>query len=161
MEHIVDRESDIVFLTETWLQFDKNSVTAEIKTYGYELLHDRRKDREKDGGGGVGIMVKTSIPAKQLPAKHYHSFEHTIVKIPLANKRILFLICIYRLQFIAIDSFFEELAELFDQFVVTNEDLIISGDMNIHLDTDCPNAKELRDLMELYDLKQHITNLLR
>ena len=38
MEHIVDRESDIVFLTETWLQFDKNSVTAGIKTYGYECM---------------------------------------------------------------------------------------------------------------------------
>ena len=55
MEHIMDRKSDIVFLTETWLQSDNNSITPEIKTYGYRLLHDRRKEREKDRGGGVGI----------------------------------------------------------------------------------------------------------
>ena len=52
MEHIQDRQSDVVFLNETWLQSEKNSITAEIKTYGYELLHNIRKDREKDGGGG-------------------------------------------------------------------------------------------------------------
>ena len=48
MEHIVDRGSDIVFITETWLQSDKNSVTAEAKTYGYRLLHDKRENREKE-----------------------------------------------------------------------------------------------------------------
>jgi hypothetical protein len=43
MEHLIDRDPDIVFLTETWLQYEKNSVTAEMKTYGYKLWHDRRK----------------------------------------------------------------------------------------------------------------------
>ena len=47
MEHIVDRGSDIVFITETWLQSDKNSVTAKAKTYGYKLLHDKRKTEKK------------------------------------------------------------------------------------------------------------------
>ena len=36
MEHILDCNSDIVFLTETWLQTDKNPITAEIKTYPEE-----------------------------------------------------------------------------------------------------------------------------
>ena len=57
MEHILDRNSDVVFFTETWLKDDKNAITAEIKTYGYKLLHNRRKEREKDGGRGVGILV--------------------------------------------------------------------------------------------------------
>ena len=57
MEHILDRKSDIVFLTETWLPSDKNSITAEVKTYGYKLLHNRRKDRLKEIGGGVGILI--------------------------------------------------------------------------------------------------------
>ena len=66
MEHILDLDPDVVFLTETWLESDNNSVTAEIKTYGYQLLHDRRKDREKEKGGGVGIMVKSKRTVKQL-----------------------------------------------------------------------------------------------
>ena len=38
---------------ETWQQTDENAIMAEIKTYGYELLHNRRKDRVKELGGGV------------------------------------------------------------------------------------------------------------
>ena len=89
MEHILDCNSDIVFLTETWLQTDKNPITAEIKTYGYTLLHDRRKDRRKDRGGGVVVLVKNNVSAKQLKVKAYWSFEYTIVQIQLRNKKLL------------------------------------------------------------------------
>ena len=95
MEYVLDRESDIVFLTETWLQSDANSITAEIKTYGYKLLHDRRKDRAKERGGGVGIMIKAGLAAKQQPARHFESFEHTIVNLSLTNKKRLILISIW------------------------------------------------------------------
>ena len=96
MEHILDCNSDIVFLTETWLQTDKNPITAEIKTYGYALLHDRRKDRQKDRGGGVGILVKSNVSTKQLKVKAYVSFEHTIVQIHLCNQKLLFVISVHR-----------------------------------------------------------------
>ena len=101
MEHILDRDSDVVFLTETWLKDDKNAITAEIKTYGYRLLHNRRKDREKERGGGVGILVRSTLVAKQLSVKHFQSFEHTVVKMPLAKKNTLldfslsFTVCCY------------------------------------------------------------------
>ena len=156
MEHIVDRGSDIVFITETWLQSDKNSVTAEAKTYGYKLLHDERKNREKDIGGGVGILTKSTISAKQLPVKHFSSFEQTIVKIPLANKKSMYLICIYRLQYMTTSLFMEEISELFDEYVVPNDDFIIAGDFNIHMETDTMYAKKLKELLNLYDLKLHI-----
>ena len=87
MEHILDCNSDIVFLTETWLQTDENAITAEMKTYGYELLHNRRKDRKKEIGGGVGVLIKNNMSSKQLKVKHYSSFEHTVVQIRLCNKK--------------------------------------------------------------------------
>ena len=82
MEHVSDRDSDIVFLKQKHgCNLDNNAATAEIKTYGYELLHNRRKDREKVRGGGVGVLVKNSLLAKQLPVKHYTSFELTLYVI--------------------------------------------------------------------------------
>ena len=156
MEHIIDRESDIVFLTETWLQSDNNSITAEIKTYGYRLLHNRREDRAKDRGGGVGILVKSKLNAKQLAAKHFSSFEHTVVKIALVNKKILFLISVYRLQFVATAIFIDEFTELLDLYTVSNENFIIAGDVNIHVETESLYAKQFKELIDLYDLKQHI-----
>ena len=85
MEHILDRDSDIVFFTETWLTSDSNHVTSMVKTYGYELLHSRRKNRRKETGGGVGILVRQEIKRKHMKTKMYSSFEHMIVKIFLKN----------------------------------------------------------------------------
>ena len=61
MEHVLDVDASIAFLTETWMEADKNDVTAVIKSYGYKLLHNRRLNREKETGGGVGVMVKSTM----------------------------------------------------------------------------------------------------
>ena len=76
---IVERmlnKPDVIFLTETWLTSEKNDITAEVKDYGYVLLHKNTKNGEKDRVGGVGTLVKSSIVGEQLVSKDYHSFEH-------------------------------------------------------------------------------------
>ena len=59
MEHVVDNDADIVFLSETWLRSKKNEVTGAVKEYGYTLRHTTRKGRKKEIGGGVGILHKS------------------------------------------------------------------------------------------------------
>ena len=156
MEHILDHESDIVFLTETWLQSDTNTITAEIKTFGYKLLHDRRKDRAKETGGGVGILIKAGLTAKQQPARHFESFEHTVVKLSLANKKNMFLVSIYRVLFVGETVFLNDLAELLDEIVVPNEHFMIAGDVNIHVEKSDQYAKRFHELLDLYNVRQHI-----
>ena len=72
MEQLIDNQPDVIFLTETWLTSEKNHITAQIKEYGYLPLHKIRKNREKDRGGGIGILVKNNISGKQLVSKNYH-----------------------------------------------------------------------------------------
>ena len=156
MEYILDLDADIAFLTETWLESEKNYITAEAKSYGYKLLHDRRKDRDKEKGGGVGILVKTTITAKQTPVKHYISFEHTIVKLPLGGKKFMILISVYRLSYVAIAIFLEEFAELLDLYTISSESFVIAGDFNIHVETDSPDSNKFREMLDIYDLKQHV-----
>ena len=108
MEHIIDRNSDVVFFTETWLPSDYNHVTALVKNYDYKPLHNRRKDRFKDTGGGVGILVKLNMKYKQIKWKTYTSFELCVVKIVLTNKKPLTLLCIYRLLFVSVVVFLKE-----------------------------------------------------
>ena len=50
MEHILDYKADVIFLSETWMSSDDDDITAVIKTYGYKLLHNRRRNREKELG---------------------------------------------------------------------------------------------------------------
>lgn len=42
MEHILDHDSDIAFITETWLTSTNNSITSEIRDYKYLIKHNIR-----------------------------------------------------------------------------------------------------------------------
>ena len=107
----------------------------------------RWKGCGKERGGGVGILVKSTITWKQLPTKHFTSFEHTVVNIPLMNKKPMFLIAIYRLQFVATTMFIEEFSELVSFYAVSNDDFVIAGDINIMLKLKNYKFIELLDMM--------------
>ena len=77
----MDYKADVIFLSETWMSSDDDDITAVIKTYGYKLLHNRRRNREKRIGGGVGVMLKVTLESKKVSSKQFSSFEHTIVII--------------------------------------------------------------------------------
>ena len=61
MEHVIDCDADVMLLSETWLKSKRNNVTAAVKEYGYTLRHCIRSNRAKETGGGVGVLVKTSL----------------------------------------------------------------------------------------------------
>ena len=157
MEFLIDHNTDIAFITETWLKSDKNSVTAEIKNYGFELKHNIRKDREKEVGGGVGIIVKSSLVSTQMSSKQFQSFEHVLIKLSCSNNKKILLISIYRLQNISISVFYEEFTELLEMYTVLNNDFIIAGDINIHVETNESSSKKFHEIIDLFNLKQHVT----
>ena len=156
MEHLLDSDPDIVFVTETWLTSEKNNITANVQSYGYKLLHKPRKDRQKERGGGVGILVKSTIPRKPVPSKEFHSFECNVVKIPLMNKKSMLLISVYRLQYVPVSDFIKEFSELLEQYAVLNEDFVIAGDINIHVETEDSPSRKFEELINLFNLKQHV-----
>ena len=90
MEHIIDRDPSIVFLQETWLKTNRSNVTALVKEYGYVLIHNTRKNREKEGGGGVGILLKQDINYKIVKHRQFSSFEHKIVKVVVEKGRSIY-----------------------------------------------------------------------
>ena len=115
MEHLTDCDQSIVFLSETWLKTNKNHVTTLLRTYGYILLHDRRKDRNKElGGGGVSILLKLGICYKRINYIVFYSFEHIVVKISLKHNKSLILVSIYKVLFIFVSIFLEEITQLFE-----------------------------------------------
>ena len=156
LEHVIDNDADVVFLSETWMESENNDVTAVIKSYGYKLLHERRKNREKEIGGGVGVMVRSTMIHKQHKCKFYKSFEHVIVSVKLTNSTKLMIITIYRLQFIPASTFLEEFTELLEGLNAMTEDFIISGDINFHLETDDPHVLHLQNLWSTFNITQHV-----
>ena len=107
MDYILDRNSDIVFIIETWLKSDKNNITADMKNFGYQFKHNIRNDPGKERVGGVGILLKSTLSPTQISSKMFCSFEHTVVKLPCADNGHIMLISIYRLLYIPISVFHE------------------------------------------------------
>ena len=85
MEHLIDRDPSIVFVSETWLKTLKSNVTALVKEYGYTLLHNPRKGRKKEDGGGVGILLKRDISYKPVNHSQFSSFEHKMLRVEIGR----------------------------------------------------------------------------
>ena len=155
MEHIIDRKPDIVFLSETWLQSDSNEVTALVKSYGYKLMHNTRKNRAKVGGGGVGLLMKFGLKYKQLKCKFFNSFEITMVKLFLKNN-ILLLVSIYRILFVPVNKFLEEIVKLLEIITSNYQLIVLTGDINIHMDENTLYPGRFKDILETFNIKQHV-----
>ena len=157
MEHIIDFDASVLFLSETWLTSQKNSITAKFKDYGYELYHNVRKGRSKEIRGGVGILVKSSLHVQPVKPKMFQSFEHCILKLFMTDIGWLTLVSIYRLDYVSITCFFEEFTEMLETLSVMNGRYIIAGDMNIHCDDPQDlNTIRLYDLLSMFNLRQII-----
>ena len=100
-------------------------------------------------------MLKTSLSHNQITSKPFSSFEHSIVKLRLKDNTVC-LVTIYRLQFISTCVFLEEFTELMEILCTSGEIFILSGDVNIHLDTNEPNSIHLREIFDTFNLKQYI-----
>ena len=61
MEHVIDHQVDVLFLSETWLTSKKNTTTAMFEEYGYVLHHNMRKDK------CFNIYVR-----------HFYTYVHTL-----------------------------------------------------------------------------------
>ena len=76
IEHVIDFDNDVMFISVTWLKSKNNNITSTFEDYGYKLHHNIRRDRRKEIGGGVGILVRSTLNVKPIKVKQFQSFEH-------------------------------------------------------------------------------------
>ena len=160
LEHIEDANVDFGFVSETWLHTEKNDVTALVQDKGYKLRHVTRKNRDKELGGGVGILVRNTVKHKQIPCKQYTSFEHMMVSVKLNTGNDLVLITLYRLERIPPATFFPEFTELLESLCVMPENFIMSGDINFHLDDQHDtDVVRLNNIFDSFNCFQHVNQI--
>ena len=156
MEHVIDSDPSIVLLQETWLKSNRSNVTALVKEYGYVLLHNIRKNREKSSGGGVGILLKKDMKYKKIKHGQFTSFEHKVVKVTIDNNKSLLLISIYRVLFVPVTVFLVEIVQLFEYLIAQKDDILLAGDVNIHMETDEVYSNKFKDILRDFNIKQHV-----
>ena len=154
MSILLDNNIDIAFISETWLSSETNSVTAHIKSYGFDLIHVFRDKR----GGGVAILWNKRVQKhiKFSPVKHeFKSFQYH--KIVFNGTIKTDMICIYRFQETEYAEFCEELNVLLSQHDPCNP-LILTGDFNYHFEkSESSHVCQLTDLVSSFGLTQFVS----
>ena len=142
------------WLTETWLIEKHNNVTAVIKSYGYNLIHEPRTDETKTRGGGVAIVSHKSLNLTPIHTIRAETFESVSAKFRDDNGENICCTCIYRTGVIN-DLFYSEFDDFLGNLFIKYTRFIICGDINIHLDNkfDTNSEKFLR-LISSYGLHQ-------
>ena len=144
-DFIVDHKVDLVAITEDWLTANDSAVRAELCPDGYCIVDHPRLDRR---GGGIGLIYRDSF-----------EFSEWIVRSSSHNIR---LVIVYRPPYseehrVPVNVFLAEFPEYLESLLLCKEQLLITGDFNIHVDDlQDSDARKFLELLEGVDLEQHV-----
>ena len=157
-DFICDYKPDVVAITETWFHVNESAARVMCTPAGYNLLDHPRAGRR---GGGTGIMFRENLSVCQYTAGEFQSFEYSEWKITSGTQRI-HLIIIHRPPYseahpTTTSVFLAEFSQYLESAVLCTDQLLISGDFNIHVDvTDDIDASRFRGLLDSIGLDQHV-----
>ena len=148
-----DNNIELAFFSETWFSSQENTITALLKSAGFDITHFYRKKR----GAGVGILwhknldkkIKVIRTTRDFSTFQYQNlFFHGNFKINL--------ICLYRLQETSFSLFIEELNSLLSDQDPSHP-LVLLGDFNVHFENnESGEVKKLLDITSSFGLSQFV-----
>ena len=160
-DYIVTHNFDIVAICETWLgssDYDDTCVNGLLP----DTYRIHRVDRD-DGrrGGGVALIYKESLSIKSKETVKFSQFEFIMCSLIVKNQPTI--ICVvYRpppspTNNLNTNTFMTEWADFLSQYTMKTAELIIVGDINIHLDDATHHhTTDMMQTLHSYGLKQHI-----
>lgn len=158
---IIDRDFDILCLTETWLDADARTESGLLTPTGYSFVH---KNRDYGRGGGVALVHKSALKYVKLELSflsQIRSFEVITGSIKLPHTEVK-LFNIYRPPPSSKNGFTDKLFyEEFSEFlsnIVPLKNVLILGDFNVHIENDAHVfAASFKSLLSSFGFKQHIS----
>ncbi len=154
-EFITDHNLDLFDIIETWLQPDSLSSTLNSLTpTRYSIIH---QPRASGIGGGIALIYHSFLKVIKIQLPIYTTFESLGTKFTISGSSFT-LLTIYRPSNTSHPVFISELSSLLEDLISSNSEVLITGDFNIHVDIlSDPLSKSFSNLLETFDLKQHIT----
>lgn len=123
------RKFNVVAVSETWLDDEK---VDDMKLDGYELFTTNRVDRT---GGGVALYIDPSLRSckvKSMSKAVENILGIITVEIKVEKTSNILISCVYRTPGTSVDTFNEQLANLWDK-VNNSKITVLCGDTNVDL----------------------------
>ena len=152
---IISNDIDLLVLTETWLGNSDQGVISELLPDGYKIIH---KVRNNGRGGGVALVYKSTMDVKVVSREDtFTHFEYLECVINFTRLCIIYRPPPSKKNQLRNSVFFDEWSQFLDSVVVDPKELIITGDLNFHLDDlqDPETVKFLR-ILDDHGLVQHV-----
>ncbi|CAB0042471.1 unnamed protein product [Trichogramma brassicae] len=140
---IISGTYDIVSVAETFLESSDN--TSPFHIAGYNFLHCHRRGKE---GGGIGLYVREDLAVEKLVAMvsiYNYTPEYQIISIKNSNNMKLLFTTVYPWNPEA--GYPEEFFEVFYRLLPLYDNVIVTGDFNIHVNR--PNDRLIKQLEPL------------
>ncbi len=161
-EQIIDNQLDLFFVTESWLidgNIDDDKIVGDIKPTGFDYKCINRNSRQ---GGSIGCFFRSNLKFKLEPTpkvnlndtpKNIKTMEIMDSTLTVQGKRIK-LICIYRpdsskVKPYKMSEFYDEFAELMAHYNLCNDEILIFGDLNFHVNK--PQKADVIKFMDILD----------
>ena len=92
---IVEKNVDIIFISETWLKNNDSITISNLTPNGFSIIN---KNRQSRSGGGVAIIYRSSLEiiSTKFVTDDFLSFECVSLKVKTSDSKSCFLSCIYR-----------------------------------------------------------------
>ena len=157
-EYIVESNSDIMLLTETWYREKGDEVLInDIKPEGF--APPMSIPRVGRSGGGLCLVYKKSISATKKVLDTFTSFEACDFTLKSSCRTTKY-ICIYRpppsaKNKLKPSTFINEFCDLLDMYLFDQHHLVFIGDFNLHFDSDIETyALQMKTCLHNRNLKQ-------
>ena len=153
-------EFDIITLSETWLN-DDQKLLKYVEIPGYDCGF---RNRVHNKGGGVGYYVKTGIDFKERKdlADIDNSIENQWIEVKGKNRQANVLIgTIYQPSSKTTDKidWLHKFDSVLSQVILSHDGpIVITGDFNINLLKTTTVSDTFNEILDTYNLKQHISN---
>jgi exonuclease III len=158
---ILSEGLDLLLVTESWHSSSTDVAVRRSSPPGYSYVDCPRAEvrGEDSSGGGLVIYHRTALPTRRIKIPDPPTTFEVLAASVASPRGPMTVITIYRPSSIPLSAaFFSELAALFEQFALHNTQLVVAGDLNLHLeDPELPETMDFVHIAEQFGLVQRVS----
>jgi hypothetical protein len=157
---ILSNNIDLLVVTESWHRSSSDVAVRRSAPPGYSFLDCPRMDAEDADcrGGGIVIYHKEDLRVQKIAITTLPTTFEVLAASITSSRGPLTALAVYRPGSTPpTPAFFDEFTSLLEQFALYNTQVIVAGDLNLHLeDNTLPATSEFRSITDQFGLTQHV-----
>src|SRR6218665_1480085 len=160
-DFIESSELDVMVIVESWHHSSADVAVRRAAPPGFHFLDRPRYDDPlaTERGGGIIVYHRDHLKAKKIELVRVPTTFEALAVSLASDRGPTTLLALYRPDSSRpTTAFYDEFIDLLDQFALYNTQLVLVGDLNLHLeDSSLPETVEFVAVLGQFGLKQHVT----